>query len=143
MPQLDPTWFVSQFFWLCICFGMLYFVVSKFLAPQMTKILETRQHKIDAYINKAQSFKDEAEKSLKEYESALKKAKDKVDNQIATQQKDLEKLIDDKNQEVTDKINQEVKKTQDFVLKAKKSALDKIDEIASDLSKEIIKKLDV
>ncbi len=143
MPQLDPTWFVSQLFWLCICFGMLYFVVSKFLAPQMTRIFEARQHKIDAYINKAQSFKNEAEESLKEYESALKKAKDKVDNQILTQQKDLEKLIDDKNQEVSLKINQEIQKTQDFVLKAKKQALDKIDEIASDLSKEIIKKLDV
>lgn len=143
MPQLDPTWFASQFFWLCISFFAFYFVVSKFLAPRIAQILRLRQNKIDSYLEKAQDFKDRAESSLKAYEKALGEARSKADEKISKQKIELEKIIEEKNQEVLDKLSAELKKTEASVLKIKNEGLLQAENLAKTLSAEIIKKLEI
>lgn len=59
MPQLDLSTFPSQIFWLMVCFGILFFAIVTFLAPNMGKSLEKRQEKLN-------SLKEEAERLLKE-----------------------------------------------------------------------------
>ena len=42
MPQLDPTWFASQLFWLAITFVTLYVVLSRFVLPPLLEIIARR-----------------------------------------------------------------------------------------------------
>ena len=44
MPQLDPTYLISQLFWLSLCFGLFYFVIRSFIVPTLQQILEGRDH---------------------------------------------------------------------------------------------------
>ena len=74
MPQLDPTWYVSQLFWLCICFFTLLFFMANFIVPRIADILERRQNKIDEYLDKAVETKRRAEESLSKYNEALSAA---------------------------------------------------------------------
>jgi F0F1-type ATP synthase membrane subunit b/b' len=44
MPQLDSTFFTSQFFWVIVCFACFYTCVHFFIVPRLRSITETRMH---------------------------------------------------------------------------------------------------
>ena len=46
MPQLDPTYWASQAFWLVLVFTILYISISKFYLPKIKDNLENRENKI-------------------------------------------------------------------------------------------------
>ena len=44
MPQLDPTYWASQAFWLILVFSVLYISIAKFYLPKIKKNLDNRSH---------------------------------------------------------------------------------------------------
>ena len=58
MPQLDPTYWASQIFWLILIFSILYISISKLYLPKIKDNLETRENKIKGDL-------ESAKKSLK------------------------------------------------------------------------------
>jgi len=75
MPQLDQTWsYPSQIFWLIITFGLLYLLCWKILLPGIEKILNERQERVNADVRRAAELKEQAEKTLADYEVAVAKA---------------------------------------------------------------------
>ena len=46
MPQLDPTYWASQAFWLILVFTILYISVSKLYLPKIKNNLDERENKI-------------------------------------------------------------------------------------------------
>ena len=75
MPQLDPTWFASQLFWLAITFTMLYFVLSRLVLPPLMEVTARRQQTVEGDVAQAQSLKSEAELAKQDYEKALAEAR--------------------------------------------------------------------
>lgn len=61
MPQFDVSSFSSQLFWLTTVFAILYFIISKFIAPKAESILTARNRCIEEDINYAEVYKKEAE----------------------------------------------------------------------------------
>ena len=47
MPQFDSSSFVSQIFWLVVCFSLLYYFMSKVYLPKIRSILQKRGEAID------------------------------------------------------------------------------------------------
>ena len=47
MPQFDSSSFISQLFWLALCFSILYFFLSSVYLPRIRSILATRREKIE------------------------------------------------------------------------------------------------
>ena len=43
MPQLDPTFFPTQLFWLFVVFTLLFLVVWKVALPRIADVRETRR----------------------------------------------------------------------------------------------------
>ena len=74
MPQIEISTFASQIFWLIICFGTLYYLLSRKALPRVAEILEARQDRIAVDLDEAQRLRREAEAALAEYEAALAKA---------------------------------------------------------------------
>jgi F-type H+-transporting ATPase subunit b len=100
MPQLDISTFPSQLFWLGVCFLALYFILSFVAVPKISRVLETREKTLDNKINKASTYREQAEGLLVEYESTLAQAREdaqqryksattEISAQITSQQKDL------------------------------------------------------
>jgi F-type H+-transporting ATPase subunit b len=90
MPQLDPTWFASQLFWLAICFVALYAILSRLVLPPIQDILARRQQTMTSDIETAQSLKGQAEQARLDYERALAEARDRAQqllNDTAAEQK--------------------------------------------------------
>ena len=75
MPQLDPTYWASQAFWLILVFTVLYISISKFYLPKIKDNLDNRENKIKEDLENANKFKEESEAKLKEYDLILENAK--------------------------------------------------------------------
>ncbi|MCE3255124.1 MAG: synthase subunit b [Rickettsiaceae bacterium] len=86
MPQFDPSSFISQLFWLAICFGLLYFSMSKIFLPRIREILRERHSNIDKNQSLALQICsqtneiEEANKKLKE--SSISQYKDAIDQSV-------------------------------------------------------------
>ena len=83
MPQLDPSSFVSQIFWLTITFLSLVFVMSVFIVPRIASIIDERHQKINSDIQKAEKINQKAANILKRYETAIENAKAEIDKKIS------------------------------------------------------------
>ena len=45
MPQLDPTYWASQVFWLAIIFSSIYFLIAKIFIPKIKSNIDAREDK--------------------------------------------------------------------------------------------------
>ena len=68
MPQLDPTYWASQGFWLILIFTLLYLALSKLFIPKIKNSIDDRENRIKDDLDEAQKLKEVAEEKLKEYE---------------------------------------------------------------------------
>jgi len=71
MPQLDPSLFPTQLFWLLITFVALFLIAWKVALPRITEVLDARQTRIDGDLEKARALKEEAEDVIATYEKTL------------------------------------------------------------------------
>jgi len=71
MPQLDPSLFATQLFWLFVTFLALFLIAWKVALPRITEVLDARQTRIDGDLEKARALKDEAEEVIATYEKTL------------------------------------------------------------------------
>ena len=78
MPQLDPTYWASQAFWLILIFTLLYLALSKIFIPKIKESIDDRENKIKDDLDEAQKLKLIAEEKLKEYELTVEEAKKEV-----------------------------------------------------------------
>ena len=78
MPQLDPTYWASQAFWLILIFTVLYLILLNLFIPKIKNSIDNRENKIKDDLDEAQKLKDLAEQRLKEYASSIEDAKKEV-----------------------------------------------------------------
>jgi F-type H+-transporting ATPase subunit b len=83
MPQLDPTWFASQLFWLAVVFAFLYAMLSRVILPPLMGILARREGAIASDLGRAQGAKTEAERAKDEYERTMAASRDKAQSLVA------------------------------------------------------------
>ena len=69
MPQLDPSSYISQIFWLTVTFLSLWFLMSVFIIPKIKNVIDEREQKIAEYIEKAERINKQANDALKRYEN--------------------------------------------------------------------------
>lgn len=78
MPQLDPTWFASQLFWLAVTFLALYAILARLVLPPLQEIIARRASTVEGDIAQAQVLKSQAEAARLDYERALAEARDRA-----------------------------------------------------------------
>lgn len=143
MPQLDTTWFISQFFWLCVCFFIMLFFMSKVFLPKITDILEQRQRKIDDYLVKAHQLKEQAEESLKKYQTALAQASADANSALEESRKEMNAFIAKKNDELNLKLQKKLSEGESKVREMHLKALNEIKDVSQVLAKDILSKLNL
>lgn len=74
-PPFQSETFLSQLVWLAITFGLLYWLMSKFVLPQIGAIIDERRERIARDLDEAQALKAESEAAGAAYEKALADAR--------------------------------------------------------------------
>ena len=141
MPQLDPTYWGSQAFWLILIFTILYISISKFYLPKIKENLDNRENKIKEDLENANKFKDQSEAKAKEYESILEKAKKEVLKIHFESKIILDKDIKSKKESMEKEIEKEILKAQKEILELKKNSISSIQNISESIASNIIENI--
>lgn len=88
VPQMDPSSFPNQLFWLVVTFGALYLIISKSVVPTVSEVLSAREATIADAIAKAEAFKQHAEKTKGDFEAGSTTARAKAAEMLAKAQAD-------------------------------------------------------
>ena len=141
MPQLDPTYWASQAFWLILIFTVLYISVAKFYLPKIKNNLDDRENKIKDDLDSANQFKDLSELKLKEYEKILENSKKEVVKIHLESKNKLDKDIKTKKDMMEAEIETEITKAQKEINELKKNSISDIQNISKDLASNIIENI--
>ena len=141
MPQLDPTYWASQVFWLILVFSILYISISKFYLPKIKNNLDNRENKIKEDLENANKYKELSEKKFKEYELILDNAKKEVLKIHLETKNALSKEIKLKKDIIEKEIEKEIEKAQKEILEIKKTSLISIQKISEDIASNIIENI--
>ena len=141
MPQLDPTYWASQAFWLILVFTILYVSIAKFYLPKIKNNLDNRENRIKDDLEDANKFKELSESKQKEYEKILEDAKKEI-NKIHVESKNtLDKDIYTKKQSIEKEIEKEISKAQKEISDLKKNSVSDIQKISENIASDIIEKI--
>ena len=138
MPQLDPTYWASQAFWLILIFTLLYLVLSKMFIPKIKESIDDRENKIKDDLDEAQKLKLVAEERLKEYEVTLENAKKEVQKIIFDSKNKLSSEIQSKKKKIEEEIEIEVKRTEQEIESLKKGSLASVSTISEEMTSKVI-----
>jgi len=141
MPQLDPTYWASQAFWLILVFTVLYISIAKFYLPKIKNNLDNRENQIKEDLNAANKFKELSELKLKEYEKILENSKKEVIKIHLDSKNKLDKDIQAKKEMMEKEIEIEITKAQKEIIELKKNSISDIQKISKDLASDIIENI--
>jgi F-type H+-transporting ATPase subunit b len=141
MPQLDPTYWASQAFWLTIIFILLYLSLSQLFIPKIKKNIDDRENKIKEDLEEAEKLKEMAEKKQEEYDKLIEGTKKEVYKIILESKSKLGNDIALKKKSFEEEINSEILKVQNEIQNLKKESLNNISLIAEEIASGIIKQI--
>ncbi|HTJ58599.1 MAG TPA: ATP F0F1 synthase subunit B [Devosiaceae bacterium] len=140
-PPFDTATFGSQILWLVICFGALYWIISRVAIPRIGGIVTKRKETIDGDLAEADRLRKETDRALADYEAALAAARSKA-HSIAEETRTKAKAeLDRKKASVETDLAGKVSAAEASIQKAKESALTHVDEIAADTTVELVSRL--
>ena len=141
MPQLDIYAFSPQIFWLVVTFIILYVLMAKVALPRIGNILEQRQARINDNIDMAQRLRDESKIDAETYEKTINLANEKARKSMHDTINEAVREASRQNEEINTKLAQEFKAAEEKIAATKASAIDSINEAASNVASEAIVKL--
>ena len=113
MPQFDTTFFSSQLFWLVCFFGLLYFAVSRYIAPTIEYIINKRSGALEKNISDAQEYNDKI-KSIEAYREELML---EINTQISDMQVMAKKIFDEQQDQKRSILLEEIKEKEEIANK--------------------------
>ena len=141
MPQLNPEFWFSQILWLIITFGLLFFVLSKFILPNISSNLENRKSQILNNIEKADEQRKESEVKLKEFDKIINDSKVQAKNIINDTKKKISNEINNKKKLLEEEINSEIESIEKEINELKKRSPKTINQIAVSTSSDLLKQI--
>ena len=141
MPQLDPTYWASQAFWLILIFTLLYLALSKIFIPKIKESIDDRENKIKDDLDEAQKLKLIAEEKLKEYELTVEEAKKEVLKTLFVSKNKLSLEIQNKKKKFEKEIEIEIEKAEKEIVNLKRDSLKSISTISEEMASRVIEQI--
>ena len=141
MPQLDPTYWASQAFWLILIFTALYLALSNLFIPKIKDSIDSRENKMKDDLDEAQKLKNLAENKLKEYEQSIENANKEVQKIFFESKNELNTQIQSKKKEFEKEIENEIKTAEKEIENLKKESLKSISTISEEMASKVMEQI--
>jgi F-type H+-transporting ATPase subunit b len=112
--------FPSQIFWLIVCFGALYFLLTRTALPKIGAVLEARQRKIDDDLERATELDKEA---MAAYEAELDAAREQAHTAIREASDAMAAEAERQQQTLAAKLAADVEAAEGRIAAARRDAL--------------------
>lgn len=142
MPQLDPRFFLSQFFWVIVCFALFYGCMHFLIVPRLRFIINARNHVNE----KNKTTTHMLSLRLAEIRSEAHIKTIQMHNQIDELKAKYENKFEEYSKNALDRFNDKIKQSYDATIleieKHKKVLNEKATEkYVSDLANKVVMKL--
>lgn len=143
MPQLYQLALVyqSQWFWLLLVLGVIYFFVGRGIVPKVEATVDERDAKIAADLAEAQRLQDEAEASEEAWRAKMNaahaEAQEVMSKAKAKASQNVEKAVAKADAEIAGKLGE----AEAALAEARNSALAELEGVAAEAAQDIVAKL--
>ena len=138
MPQLDPSTFSNQIFWLLVTLVVIYFVLSRIALPRISAVLAERSGTITNDLAAAEELKAKAVEAEEAYNKALADARAEasriVDETKAQIQEDLKAEMAKADEQISAKAAEGEK----AIAEIRANALNSVSEVAKATAAELV-----
>ena len=141
MPQLDPSTYSSQLFWLAITFTVLFLIMWRVALPRVSEILANRQNRMDHDLERAEQLKREAEEVMTAYEAELAASRAAAHEKLRAVQEQAADAAAARNAELESKLAAELAEADRRIAEERQAALANIATIAADLAGAAVERL--
>ncbi len=141
MPQLDPSTYVSQLFWLGLCFLALYLILSYWALPRISRTLEKRDKTITDYLNKASTSRERAEDLLAEYEKILQEARETAQAKSKSSVQAIQSDIETQKRQFLEKLNDRLRLSEQELYRNRVNVGKDITSLSKDIADMLLEKL--
>jgi F-type H+-transporting ATPase subunit b len=141
LPQLNAATFPSQIFWLIVSFGALYWLFSRKALPRVGEILEARQERLSADLDRAASLRSEAEAALRRHETMVAEAHATAAANIKATQDRLIAEAGKRQAELDGELNAKLAEAEKRIGAAKDAALAQIEGVAAEAASAAVRRL--
>ncbi len=141
MPQLDFSVFPSQLFWLIVSFFLMLFIMSKFIIPKTSEMINLRKDKINGDLEKASEIKLKVEETLNKYNKALYDANTKASLTLQKNREELENIVCRRQYDLMQRLKSEIDVGEQKIMLSKNKAMEGIENLSVDLAIDVLAKL--
>lgn len=141
LPQLDPTYFTSQAFWLIVIFIFMYVVFALKSIPAISQTVENRSERIKSDLSSAEQVKKEVESVQASYEDSLKAAREESAKLFADIEDKIKQDSEKHAKEFAEKSFEKINALEKSIVKARKKAMDDMTDVAADIASEAAEKI--
>lgn len=141
LPQLNALTYPSQIFWLIVTFGGLYYLLSRRALPRVGNILEARQERITADLDRAATLRAEAEEALTRHQAVVAEAQAKAAAQIKATQDRLTAEAAQRQAAVDADLGRKLAEAEAGIRAAKDAALAQIQSVAAEVAQAAVQRL--
>ncbi len=138
LPQFDPTYILTQLFWLTAIFGTFYLLVQGVVVPKVVEVIETRDVKITHDIRLAEAARNEAVKVGKVVEDKIVHARDHARTILQLANREADNVAAARIALVESKIAGRVRDAELRISHARQNALKELPEMAAPLVNEVV-----
>ncbi|MCD8497159.1 MAG: hypothetical protein LRZ85_03200 [Alphaproteobacteria bacterium] len=141
LPQLDPSTYPSQIFWLVVMFIVLYTVFSRRILPVISGTLENRREHIESDFSSAENLQREAADVHEAYEKILHDARLKTDALYADIEDSIQKKSAKEVKAFHERMEKETRLTEARIEKMQKDIRGEMDGIVAEVARQAAEKI--
>jgi F-type H+-transporting ATPase subunit b len=143
MPQIAQILetYASQFFWMLITFGLIYFGIAKMMLPKVEATVDARDQKIADDLAAAQKARNEAESNQSGSQEVMIAARADAQATAAAAKAKAAKDAEARLAKANAEIGERLALAEADVAKASAAAMTKVDAVAAEAAADMVAKL--
>jgi len=143
MPQLSQLAevYLSQFLWLAVALGYIFFVIGRGMVPKIQATVEAREGKIADDLERAQAARAEADKTEEAWRARMDAARSEAAKLSNEAKQASARDSEGKVHAATEKLNGKVEAAEAKIRKAVDSARANIEAVAAQAAQEMVVRL--
>jgi F-type H+-transporting ATPase subunit b len=139
MELVNPG--IGLIFWMALSFGILLFILGKFVWPPVMRALSERENNIEQALHEADKAREEMKQLLFSNEQLMIEAREERDKLIGEARKIKETLIEDARLKANEEANRIVENARERIHFEKMAAITELKNQIANLSIEIAEKV--
>jgi F-type H+-transporting ATPase subunit b len=143
MPQLSQLSevYLSQFFWLAVALGFIFFVIARGMVPKIQATVDTREGKIAGDLEAAQKARAAADETEAAWRARMDSARSEAARLAQDAKAESGRETEAQVRAAAEKLNLKVETAEKQLRDAVTAARDEIEAVAADATREMVARL--